>query len=139
QVTLRALLVCLGQQDEKLVAAYSRDDVPGSRVGLQHLRRGADHRVAGGVTLAVVDLLQLIEVRADHRDGAVVSVLSRAMQLEELVPCGAIRQPGEWIGMSLSGKAIAIGRQLLAGSSLDKQRLRGLGQGSPDALAEVGE
>ena len=56
----------LGQQDRELLAAEPRRDVVVSELGPEDLGDALEHRVAGKVTVGVVDVAQQVEVGHDQ-------------------------------------------------------------------------
>ncbi|OIQ77431.1 hypothetical protein GALL_408740 [mine drainage metagenome] len=83
------------QHDDDLVAAEPRDGVGRAHRLDQPCRHRAQQRVAGGVTVAVVDLLEIVEIENAHGDVAALRVDLRQRLLEPQVQPAAIEQAGQ--------------------------------------------
>ncbi len=57
----------LPQQDGELIAAQPRHNVGGAHVPHEHHRHRLEHGVAGGMAVAIVDGLEVVEVEVDER------------------------------------------------------------------------
>ena len=84
-----------GLDDRKLVAAEPRDRVGLADHGLEARRGLLEQRVAGGVAAHVVDLLEAIEVEAQHRDLVAVAPRPRQRLLEAVAEQHAVGQAGQ--------------------------------------------
>ncbi len=89
--------VGVGQQQDELLAAVTGQDVAIAQTGTRHRGEGLQDPIAGGVAVAVVDPLEVIEV--DQRQ-AVLPVRQQVFQR----PAGhahempAVEQTGEFVG-----------------------------------------
>ena len=100
------------QHDEELVAAQARDEVARAHVAAQALRDFDQEGVAGGVAVAVVDLLEAVEV--DEDAGELRAVAPRALDrlLERRREAHAVGEPGERVAVGERGDALARERDL---------------------------
>ena len=85
----------LGKEHRKLFAADASEDVLLPETRLDHESELAEHAVAGDVPVAVVDLLEVIDVEEQERQRAVVAKASLVLALERFVE--AARAFGERI------------------------------------------
>ena len=60
----------VGQQDGELVAAEPRHHLPVVQQGTDARGNGLQSPVAGGVSEQIVDLLEAVEIEAEHRRGS---------------------------------------------------------------------
>ncbi len=87
--------VRLRRQDRELVAAEARHQLPGIEQAADPEREVAQHRVAGRVAEQVVDLLETVEVEAQHREPAAQGVGGAHLALEPRVEARAVGEAGE--------------------------------------------
>ena len=121
--------VGLGQQHDELLAAVAADDVRDPRGVADPLRRLAQDRVAGGVAVRVVDLLEVVDVEQQAREGAVVAVRQRDRLAGAGVELAPVEEAGEPVAGGLVGEPVVdrLGPQrraharheLLVGERLD--------------------
>jgi hypothetical protein len=81
----------------KLLASDPAHDITGAQVFAQQGREAAQHLVAGGVAVDIVDLLEVVQVEHQHMAGAgrPVPLQHPSCLLEEALP---VEQTGEAIG-----------------------------------------
>lgn len=124
------------EQHQELVAALPRDDVPRAHRCPHRVRGPADVVVARAVAVAVVDLLEAVEVAEQdpHLPSGAVAVVQGAFEvlLEEL----AVRQFGECVVSRLAGER-PLGLPARGGVEQLEEDLaptRQRGQGGGDAV-----
>ena len=85
RLSLGGILVRMGQHDAEFVAAETADDVGFADVRREDLRDLPDDRVARGMSLGVVDLLEPVDVEIDDAGRSAVAFGERqvARQLAE--------------------------------------------------------
>jgi len=81
-------LVCLGHQYDEFVAADARDHVAGAHAREQAPARLDQQRVARAVALAVVDVLEVVEVDEQHREPACAGRHLAREAVEQVAPVG---------------------------------------------------
>ena len=95
--------------DQELVATETADDVATACRGLQAVGNDLQQAVADGVTEAVVDDLEIVEV-AEHHGHSLAVADGVGQQMEELL---AVRQPGQRVVAGVVGQScfetLAIG------------------------------
>jgi hypothetical protein len=84
------------QQHRELVAAEARDQVAAARALEQHRGHAHQQRVAGGVALRVVDLLEVVEVDEDHRH-VLARRIARQRLLDAIAEERAVGQSGQGV------------------------------------------
>ena len=99
-----------GQQDREFVAAEARAGVAGADLGLGAPRDFLERLVAGQVSEAIVDLLEVIDV--DHEAGQRLAGAFGARQLlaQPVVEIAPVVPAGEEIGDAAAHQARAIDR-----------------------------
>ena len=110
--------------DQELVAAEASDDVAAAGRGLQPVGDDLQQPVADGVTEAVVDDLEVVEV-AEHHGHAFAIADRVGQQVEELLP---VRQAGQRVVAGVVGQPrlepLAIGQVAVGhGEPLDRALL----------------
>jgi hypothetical protein len=65
---LGAVVVGIGHEHDELVTAVARNDVAGADVVLDRRGDVAQNAVAVGVSVPIVDRLELVEVEHQHRE-----------------------------------------------------------------------
>ncbi len=120
-----------GEDDGELVAAEPGQGVAGAAAPAQDVGHFSDQLVAGGVTVGVVDLLEVIEV--EHQDGAggALAPRPRHRDLQVFVEAAAVLQAGQRV---LACLALQLLHALLAAPDEDQ----GAEQGS-DRDADPGQ
>src|SRR5688572_30976052 len=88
---LRALEIGLRQEDRELLAAVARGKVDLTDGRAQDVGEGLEDVVAGLVAVAVVDLLEVVEVGEDEREAAAEALGARDLSLERLLEVAAVR------------------------------------------------
>ena len=96
--------VGLRHGDRKLVATDPAADIGGSHHALQLLRHQLERTVACAVPVAVVDLLQVVDVDHHHGDLAVVPLCKSHLALDCALELAAVGQSGEVVGARLAGE-----------------------------------
>ena len=91
KTAIHGLLVCVGEQHGKFVAAPTADQALCGEVLPQQRRELDENPVAGLMTVGVVDLLESIEIQHYH---GVLAAGAGSLQ----IPSGAVGQSGERIG-----------------------------------------
>jgi len=88
----------MGEDHQELLTAVATPDVARAQTASQAPSDRAQHLVAGHVTVAVVDLLEVIEIR--HQDGEPGPVAAGALELhrQDLRHEAAIAKTGQGIG-----------------------------------------
>ena len=81
----------LGKQQEKLLAAQARNVVAGAQQSAGGRGRGAQGLVTEGMTEAVIDLLEVIEVEQHHRQRAIVATRAASSPLDHFLGVAAVR------------------------------------------------
>ena len=64
----RAIARCIGKENRKFLASGARDDVPCPRCLHEERARLTKHRIAGDVSAAVVDALEVIQIDRKERE-----------------------------------------------------------------------
>src|SRR3954454_15045190 len=85
----------VGTDDAELVAAEPRREVAGPHPLAQNLGDRLEDAVAAGVAVAVVDLLQVVEITEQQRQPAVLAARTLELARQGLVPRAPVGQPGE--------------------------------------------
>ena len=84
-------------EQRDLLAAVARDEIRAARVARDHPRDRDQHVVAGRVTVAVIDALEVVEIEEHERDAAAIALHALELERERLAEqLGAI-QPGQAI------------------------------------------
>jgi hypothetical protein len=86
----------LGDNGE-LVAAEAPDEIDLAHTLLQPGRDLGQQRIAGGVAERVIDVLEAVEIEAEHRHQVAVPLGARHRAVEMLVKLKAVGQAGEAI------------------------------------------
>lgn len=76
-----------------------------SRVAHEQAGEAHKHTVARLVTQRIVDALEVVEVEAGQRDGAVVAAGVGNLDRGALLETATVQQPGQRIGARLGGQA----------------------------------
>ena len=97
------IAVEIGEQQEELVAAATRDQIRLARRVAEPVGDRRQERVAGLVPQRVVHEPELVEIDAQDRDRTVVASGPRDRELEQLLEHRARRQPGELVVIRLEG------------------------------------
>jgi hypothetical protein len=89
--------VGVGQQQREFLAAQARDRVVRAHHVDERARRAAQHLVAVGMAMGVVDRLEVVEVQRDDRDRPPVARGARQLLPASEMERALIRQAGERI------------------------------------------
>jgi len=65
----RLFAVALRHNEHELIARVACDNVALARIFLQHLRETFEREIAKAVSPRVVDLLEIVEIQNDEREG----------------------------------------------------------------------
>ena len=101
--------VCVGVRQEhgELVSADAEGAIPGAPLA-QHRRDALEDRIAVGVTVPVVDELEVVDVEGHQRQRVVVAGRRRHRQRELILKGALVRQVGQAIARcALQGRAVA--------------------------------
>ena len=90
------------EQHRELLAAVARGDVDLARHFLQHARDAPQHLVADRVAVAVVDLLEVVDVAQQQRDLVVVAL--RALRADRRTAAWNVR----WLVRPVRPSVVAI-------------------------------
>ncbi len=85
--------------DGELVAAEPRQHVIGAHGGFQPLRHLAQQRIAGAVAEGIVDVLEAVEVEHQDRERQAADAELAVHLVEPGQKEGAVRQPGQDVGL----------------------------------------
>jgi hypothetical protein len=116
------------QQHDEFVAADARDDVGGAHVANKRRGDRLEHRVAGGVAVAIVDRLEVVEIEIDQRRARAVTLDVSERALEFALEAAAVERLGERIDVDprlelanagarsfeFAGKPLDLGGKLIA-------------------------
>ena len=102
----------VAQHDGELVARIARHRVGGADAAAQALGDGAQHLIAGGMAVGVVDGLEPVQV--DEQQGEALAVADRLAQdrLQPVVEQQPVGQPGQGIDQALGATLFAGALQL---------------------------
>ena len=92
---LRPLSRCLGQQDHKLVAAETGKDVGASDIRGNGLRNRYQQAVADGMSQAVIDPLEIVQVDVGYCRGVPIAPRPVKFILGDVKEGAAIERPGQ--------------------------------------------
>ena len=119
-------LADLSQQNHKLVAAIAADRVDGAHRGDQHAGHPQQHGIAHRMALAVVDLLEMVDVEKQQCQPTVVALGGGQRPVEAVVQQAPAGQMGQ---------GVQLGRlQRLVKRQCDSNRLTLAAQGRDDQL-----
>ena len=90
--------VGLGQHDRELLAAVAGDDVDLAHDRRQHPAELGERRVAGDVTVRVVEALEVVGVDHEQRQVLAVALRARDLVVEPLLQVAVVAQAGELVG-----------------------------------------
>ena len=120
-----ALVRELLEQERELVAPESRDRVHRAQHRLQPVGERRQQPVAGGVPKRVVDVLEVVDVEEQHRDGGAGPARAVERDAETIEEQRAVRQPRERVVQRLMRKldlrALALDR--VRNRSPERQRV----------------
>ncbi|MNT63951.1 hypothetical protein D3C72_2018080 [compost metagenome] len=89
----------MARQHHDFIARHARDDVSGTQ-GRLHLACGmAQHLIAHGMAIAVIDVLETVKVEQDNRHFLATAVCRLHQTRQLLHKPGAVRQPGQRVTM----------------------------------------
>ena len=116
----------IAQQHRELVTAQTRDHVGGAQPLPQHVSRPVEDRVADGVAVAVVDVLEVVEVDHQQRRWTAVvdSVVRVDLAFELALEVTPVRHPGERVGR---GQVLAVAARAAQALARAAERDRGAG------------
>src|SRR6266508_4578999 len=110
-----------GDDAEELLATPPAEASARGHRALQALGDDPQYDVAGGVTLAVVDLLEVVDVDDGDGDGVLLAAGRLRDRRERLVERTAVRQPGERVGAAQPGQCLDLtAKGTLPGVQLDR-------------------
>src|SRR6267143_1041817 len=89
---------CLGQDDAKLVAAISGDSIDRAATGAQRIAEPAKCPVAGQVAVAIIDLLQSIQVEQQQGKRSSGAPGSFDLRVQNVKDPAVIAQAGKRVG-----------------------------------------
>ena len=98
------LLVGFGQQHGEFLAPQAAEDVHVAEGGVAQVGDGLEHDVAHLVAVAVVDLLEVVDVEHEHREGAAVAVGAAELLLGALHEMAAVIHAGEVVDVCLAAE-----------------------------------
>ena len=101
----RVVLVRVRADDHELVAAVARAEVVGPDGGAQRVTGAAQDLVADEVSVALVDLLELVEVEHHHREALVGARAALDLQPQAFVERGVVETAGQRVGAGGEGEA----------------------------------
>src|SRR3954452_2777428 len=96
----------VGQQQQELLVAPARRDVLLAQAGGEAPRDLAQHRVAGGVAVGVVDGLEAVDVDQHGRQRAAMAARAGDRGAQHVVGVAAVGQAGEHVG---AGELLELG------------------------------
>ena len=105
-VEQRGLVEHARQQEQELLAAHAHDVVLLAHALAQPLGQAHQHRVARGVAVEVVDLLEVVDVDREHADGPVAEPVEARGQR------AAVRRAGEVVDLGEALRLRARGLEL---------------------------
>jgi hypothetical protein len=83
------------QDDGEFLAAVTADHVGAAQALLEQAGQIPDHPVAGGVSMAVVHLLEVVDIDHPHRQHLVQALRPRHLGAEAFLEAGVVEQAGE--------------------------------------------
>ena len=92
------------EQDDELVAAEAGDEVIGPAGAPDPVRDLLQHLVATGMTVRVVDRLEVVEIAEQHGDAAPESRTAGEHLGDALLELAPVGQPGQGIVLRAMGK-----------------------------------
>ena len=131
----RARTVEVLHDDDELVAAEPRHGAPARGRRAQHARDVHEHLVTGGVAVAVVDLLEPVEVARQDRD-PVDDARLLEHRLEDLLQQRAVGQPGERVVHRPVREHLGLQPRLRGVAHLDDEVVGRAGRGAHERGVE---
>ena len=110
------------QEHDELVTSVARDHVLAADCVHQRVRDLAEQRIAGKVTVGVVDPLELIDVEKDDGEALATCGRARDLLIEPLEEQAPIVEPGERVVTRLALEIVMELRHLEAGGELRAHR-----------------
>ena len=101
------------QDHDELLAPIAADDIRLAQLRLDRRDDAREARIAGGVAVGVVDLLEVVEVEEQHRDRQLARLGAQAGGIEPLDQRAAVEDPRERVGLR-APLGIGEGEGLLA-------------------------
>jgi hypothetical protein len=92
---------CRRQQQRELLAADPRNGVDRPRPAVEQARDAAEGLVAGGVSAAIIDLLEVVEVADHDRQRRGRTLRAGELELEHLAEGAPVEQAGQGITLRL--------------------------------------
>ncbi|EFI64014.1 hypothetical protein BCSJ1_26258, partial [Bacillus cereus SJ1] len=86
------------QHHAEFLAAVASGDVGIAHMGLDHPGEGLDRLIAHGVTIGVVDALEMIDVEHHQRQATAIALVPGEFLGEALFPVTAVGQSGQAVG-----------------------------------------
>ena len=99
------------QKHDEFVAADTRDHVGGAHFAQQRRRDRFEHRVAGGMAMAIVDRLEFVEVEIDQRRARAVALDVGQRALELALEAAAIERLGQRIDVDPAFSSLMRARE----------------------------
>lgn len=95
------------QQHDEFVAGQARHQITLARRALQAAAERHQHRIAGTVTVDIIDALEAVQIQEHHRNRALLLLRLGNRHLQRFGPCVPVRQAGQGIagGARASGGA----------------------------------
>src|SRR5581483_5817907 len=107
-----------GGNHHKLVAAHAADVVIQTASAAQPDGEGLQQLVAGDVPVAVVDLLESVEIAEDHPQPRALASATRDLRIQVLKQRARVGQPGEIVDASPVGGVLILGGVLDGGGDV---------------------
>ena len=118
-------LVEIPQQHDELVAAEPRHQVGGAHLAGEHHGDRLEHRVAGGMAMAVVDRLEAVEIEVDQDRAGRVALHIGERALQFALEAAAIDEIGERIDL---GARLQCRHAAAGGGELELEAIDLLGE-----------
>ena len=131
------LATAVRQHRHKFLAAIAAQAVDTAQALAQQVGQGADDVVANGVAMAVVDLLEVIDIQHHHAGRLAIALGAFLFDDHLLLDIGVLEQPGQAVarkGSAEQAGALGTGEhrgdQAVVGNRLGNEVVAGLDQGA---------
>jgi hypothetical protein len=115
----------LRQDHHELLSAVAADDVGDPAAVVNALRDLAEHGVPGGVTVGVVDLLEVVDVEQQAGERPAVALRKRDRLLGAGVELATVEEPGQTVARGAVGEPVVDGLRAQRGADARHELLVG--------------
>ena len=103
------VLVRLGEDQCELLPTHAAHTVDSADPGRERLAEELQRAAAGWVAEAVVQLLEVVQVAHQEREGRLEPPRALDLELERLLESAPVQQPREWVGLDGVAQALDQG------------------------------